>query len=121
MRNSWGHSFAPFIFESPGSSTIFCVLKPVHFLSSAKIGQEMIGYILGINQVTCAWYFFLFPLFSLGGSVYKLNKGLAFTLAARNATLFRQEGERLHQQRAENAFGLARNQGIGCNALCNAA
>ena len=52
----------------------------------------MVGYILGINQVTCAWYFFLFPLFSLGGSVYKLNKGLAFTLAARNATLFRQEG-----------------------------
>lgn len=80
---------------------VFCVLNPVHFLSSAKIGQEMVGYILGINQVTFAWYFFLFTLFSLGGFVYKLNRGFAFTLAAKNATLFRQEGERLHQQSGE--------------------
>lgn len=44
-------------------STIFRVLKAVHFLSSAEIGQEMVVRILGINWVTCVCYFFFSPLF----------------------------------------------------------
>lgn len=84
-------------------------------------------HILGINQVPCAWHFFFSPIY-LEGFVHKLNslllldrvsltKGPALTLAARNAALTRQKGEKLLQQRGQNTLSLADNQGIGCKAL----